>query len=100
MDQHLGVAVYPAVELVVCVDRAVQSDLVADDKAWLGLAGDDKVTKVAVVRLDVALAGSKGQTLLEELAERDEDLTLSALLVWRTRVLHTVSSRDSPGRDQ
>lgn len=70
----------------------------ADDEAWFGLAGDDKVTKVAVVRLDVALASSEGQTLLEELAERDEDLSLSTLRIWRTRVLHFVSLRASARR--
>jgi hypothetical protein len=34
-----------------------------DDKARLGSARDDKISKVAVIRLNIALAGTDGESL-------------------------------------
>jgi len=63
MEQDLGVTVHSPVEFVVCFDGLVDADLVADDETWFGSSGDDEVAKIAVVRLDVALAGSEEQAL-------------------------------------
>lgn len=65
VDENLRVTVYPTVELVVCVRGFVDVDVVANNEAGLRLAGDDHVTKVPVVCLDVALAGSQGETLTQ-----------------------------------
>lgn len=63
MNQHLGVAIDPPVELVVRLGRVVDVDLMADDEAGRGAAGDDQVAQVAVVGFDVALAGAEVETL-------------------------------------
>lgn len=63
MDNHLGVAVLALVELVVGDFGVVEPDLMRNDKARLGLARDDHVAQVAVVRLDVALAGAESKAL-------------------------------------
>jgi len=56
MEQDLGVSIHSPVKLVVRFDGFVDTDLMADDEAWLGSSGDDEVAKVAIVRLDIALA--------------------------------------------
>ena len=63
MEQDLGVTVHSPVEFVVCFDGLVDANLVADDETWFGSSGDDEVAKIAVVRLDVALAGAEEQAL-------------------------------------
>ena len=63
MNQHLGVAINPLVELLVRLRRIVDVDVVTDDEAGLGAAGDDQVAQVAVVGFDVALARSEMETL-------------------------------------
>lgn len=63
VDKHLCVSVDPAVELVVRIRCLVNRDVVADDEAGLRLASNDHVTKVSVVRLDVALTSTQGKTL-------------------------------------
>ncbi len=57
MDEHLGIAVDAPVEFLVRDGSVVDGDVVADDEAWGGAAGEDEVAEVAVVVLDVALAG-------------------------------------------
>lgn len=63
MNQHLGVPVDPLVELVIRHFSILDTDLVADDEAGLGLAGDDEVPQVPVVCLDITLPSSEFQTL-------------------------------------
>lgn len=63
MNQHLGVAIDALIELLVRLRRVVDVDVVADDEAGLGAAGDDQVAQVAVVGFDVALARSEVETL-------------------------------------
>ncbi len=55
MNEHLRVAIDPLVELLVGVRRLLDADLVADDEAGFGFSGDDQVTEVAIVSLDVGL---------------------------------------------
>lgn len=56
MDQHLGVSLNAPVKLLISDVYLVNTDLMRHDKAWLGFSGNDEVTKVAIVRFDVALA--------------------------------------------
>jgi hypothetical protein len=63
MNKHLGIAIDPLVELLVRDGRILDADLMADDEAGFGFAGDDQVALVAVVGFDVALAGSEEETL-------------------------------------
>lgn len=63
MQQHLGISVNPPVELVIRLWRLVNAHLVRHDKGWLGATGNDQVSKVAVVGLDVTLASAEGETL-------------------------------------
>lgn len=69
MQEHLSVALNPLIELVVCHDGIVKVNFVRHNEGRLGSSRDDQVTQVAVVRLDVALTCTEGETLLEELAE-------------------------------
>ena len=77
MKQDLGVSVDPSIELVVRLDRLVDTDFVADDKAGFRLSGYDQVAQVAVVCFDVALSSAEVETLdwcqhdkLDSLVER------------------------------
>lgn len=63
MNQHLGVAINPLIELLVRLRCLVDVDVVADNEAGLGAAGDDQVAQVAIVGFDVALARSEMETL-------------------------------------
>ena len=65
VDEHLGVPVNTLIKLFVRNLGVVDVDLVRHDEAGLGSARNDQVAKVAVVGLDIALAGSKGETLVE-----------------------------------
>lgn len=87
MKQDLGVAIDSLVELVISIDGLINVNFVRNDERWLSTSGDDEVAELTVVGLDVALASAEEQSLLEELAEGDEDLSLSRLRVWSTRVL-------------
>ena len=87
MQQNLGVPVDPPVELVIRIDRIVNVNLVAHDETWLCSSRDDQVAQIAVVSLDIALAGPNRETFLEKLAKGDQDLALCALLVGRAWVL-------------
>lgn len=63
MDEHLGIPVDALIEFLVR-DRGVgEGDVVADDEARVGAAGDDQVAQLPVVVLDVALAGGEGEAL-------------------------------------
>lgn len=64
MDQHFGIPIHPPIKLVVCNLRLVNADLVGHDKARLGLAGDNQVTEVAIVGLDIALASADREALV------------------------------------
>ena len=89
MEQDLGVTIDPLVELVISIDSLIDIDFVRDDERRLSTARDDEVAELTIVGLDVALACTEVKTLLEELAEGDEDLSLGGLRVWSTRVLFT-----------
>lgn len=87
VEQDLGVTINSLVELVVSIDSLVNVNFVRNDERGLSTARDDEVAELTVVGLDVALACTEVKTLLEELAEGDEDLSLGGLRVWSTRVL-------------
>jgi len=87
VKQDFGVAIDSLVELVISIDGLINVDLVRNDERWLSTSGDDEVAELTVVGLDVALASAEEQSLLEELAERDEDLSFGRLRVWSTRIL-------------
>ena len=101
MDQHLRIPLDPLVKLLVCRRRVVDINLVRHNEARLSLARYNHVAEIPVVRLHVTLPGTKMQALpssvvdhdyetrtylFEELAERDQNLALLALLVWGSRV--------------
>jgi hypothetical protein len=90
VEQNLGVTIDSLVELVVSIDSLIDVNFVRNDERRLSTARDDEVAELTVVGLDVALACTEVKTLLEELAEGDEDLSLSGLRVWSTRVLFSV----------
>ena len=52
VQQDLGVAVDPLVELLVGAGCLSQSDLVRDDPGRGGLPGDDQITQLLVIALD------------------------------------------------
>lgn len=64
MDQHLCVPFHSLVKLVIGHFCIVDANLVTDHKAGLRLSGDDEVSQVSVVLLDVALTSSQRETLL------------------------------------
>ena len=87
MEQDLGVTIDSPIELVVGIDSLVNVDLVRNDERRLSTTRDDEVAELTVVGLDVALACAEEESLFEELAKGDKDLSLCGLRVWSTRVL-------------
>jgi hypothetical protein len=87
VKQHLGVPINSLIKLVVSIDSLVNVDFMRNDKGRLGTARDDEIAELTVVGLDVALTSTEEETLLEELAEGDEQLSFARLRVGSTRVL-------------
>jgi hypothetical protein len=57
MNKHLRIPINPLIELLVRVRSIFDADLMTDDEAGFCASGYDQVAQVAVVGLDVALAG-------------------------------------------
>jgi hypothetical protein len=87
VKQHLGVPINSLIKLVVSIDSLVNVDFMRNDKGRLGTARDDEIAELTVVGLDVALASAEEESLFEELAEGDEQLSFAGLRVRSTRVL-------------
>ena len=65
MDQHLGIPLDPLIKLIICHFSVVDSNLVADHERRFRSAGDDQVSQVPVVLLDIALARCQRETLCQ-----------------------------------
>lgn len=66
-----------------------------NNEGRLGDSGNDHVTKVSVVSLDVTLSGGELETFLEEAPERDDKVSSGTRLVGRSRVVGDVEADDS-----
>ena len=64
MQQNFSVPINPAIELIIRLDSTLQPNLMADHETRLGPTRDDQIAEIAVVRLDIALAGAEGEALL------------------------------------
>ena len=69
MQDDLGPALVPLVEVLIGLGRLVQRQLVADDERRLGPALGDEVTQLPVVPLDRRLAAADVLALEPERAE-------------------------------
>lgn len=94
MNQDLRIALDTLVKLLICHFSIVDTNLMADHEARLGLPSDDKVSQISVVLFDVALASRQLQSLcrvslrfqplwaatyfLEQLAKAQAQHTLAA----------------------
>src|SRR5664279_5448082 len=81
MQDDLGPAVVPRVEVFVSPRCLVQRQLMRDDPRWLGAISMDEVAQITVVGLDVRLAGRDALALDPEEAEVEHDLTFLRQLV-------------------
>ena len=63
MNQNFCITFDTLIELLICLRRIVNTDLVGDDKGRVGAAGDDHIAEVAVILLDIALTRSKSKAL-------------------------------------
>src|ERR1017187_8305880 len=81
MQDDLGPAVVPCVEMFVSVRCLVQRQLMRDDPRRLGATGVDKIAQITVVGFDVRLAGPDALALDPEEAEVEHDLTFLRQLV-------------------
>jgi hypothetical protein len=95
VDKYLGVSVNSFVKLLISDFSFIDVDLMRNNKARLGSARDDKVSKIAVIRLDIALARANGKSLFKELAKAKADHALSRCLIWSTRIARDVKAWDS-----
>src|ERR671926_961504 len=87
VQDDLGPAVVPGVEVLVGLGGLVQRQLVADDERRLGLAGSDEVAQLPVVLLDRRLAAAHLLPLEPEHAVVEGELALLRQLVVGSRVL-------------
>lgn len=92
MQQHLREAVNPFIELLVRHRGIVKVHLMAHHEARLRTSADDEVAEISIICLDVALAGTQAQTLLEQLAKAQQYLALARLLVGRAWVRRDVQA--------
>src|SRR5258706_3831504 len=95
LEDDLGVAVYPLVELVIGLRRLIETDIVGHHEARRGPAVNDHVAQLAVVPLDVGLAHAHALALLEELADLDEQHAPLGRLVDATRIGGHVQTGDA-----
>lgn len=63
MNDDLGIALHALVELVVCSLGLVNANLMRHHETGLRLAGNNQVSQLPVVRLDVTLACAEGESL-------------------------------------
>lgn len=63
VNEHFGIPILSHVKLAVGHFRIVDGDLMRDDEARLGLAGNDELSRVSVVRFDIALTSRERQAL-------------------------------------
>lgn len=63
MDQHLGVSIDTLVKLMISVLYFVNINMMRYYKTWFGFSSNDKITEVAIVHLDIALACPERQPL-------------------------------------
>src|SRR4051812_18342841 len=87
LEDDLGPAVVPGVEVLVGLRGLVQRQLVADDERRLGLARGDQVAQLPVVLLDRRLAAADVLTLEPVHAVVEGDLAVLGEVVDATRVL-------------
>src|SRR3954467_6827397 len=87
LEDDLGPALVPGVEVLVGLRGLVQWQLVADDERRLGLAGGDQVTQLPVVLLDRRLATADVLALEPEHAVVEGELALFRQLVAGAGVL-------------
>ena len=64
MQQDFGVSVDSSVKLVIRLNGFLETDFVAHDKTRLGSSSYDQIAEVTIVGLDVALSGTKEQSLV------------------------------------
>ena len=66
MNQHLRVPIDPLIKLLIRRRRIIDLDIVRYHEARLRLPSNDQVAQIAIVFLDVALAGPESQSLWQE----------------------------------
>lgn len=64
MNDDLGIALHPLVELFICRFGLINANLMRHDEAGSCLSGNDQVSQLPIVGLDVTLACAKGESLL------------------------------------
>src|ERR671927_360298 len=97
VQDDLGPALVPGVEVLVGLRRLVQRQLVADDERRLGLAGGDQVAQLPVVLLDRRLAAADVLALEPVQAVVEGDLPVLGQLVDAAGVLrHEDADRTDP----
>src|ERR671927_254950 len=96
VQDDLGPAVVPGVEVLVGLRSLVQRQLVADDERRLGLAGGDQVAQLPVVLLDRRLAAADVLALEPVQAVVEGDLPLLGQLVGAVRVVRLVPHALAP----
>lgn len=64
VNDDLGIALHPLVELFICRLGLINANLMRHHEAGSCLSGNDQVSQLPVVGLDVTLACAKGESLL------------------------------------
>lgn len=75
MNDNLGPAILPFVELVIRILGICQSNLMGDDETRFGLASNDHIPEVSIVCFHIALASANRKTLLK--CQMEAELILS-----------------------
>lgn len=65
MNDNLSIPILPLIKLLISSFRIRKTNFMRDHKAGLGLARDNHVPQVPVIRLDVALPSAEGEALFE-----------------------------------
>lgn len=65
MNDNLGPAILPFVELVIRILGISQSNLMGDDETRFGLASNDHIPEVSIICFHIALASTNRKTLLK-----------------------------------
>src|SRR5215469_4291208 len=95
LENNLRITLNTLIKLVICHRGIVERDCIRDHKARLRSSGNNHVTQVAIIALDIALSSSQAQALLEELSKRDQQTTFFRMWVYAAWIGRHIKSRNS-----
>jgi hypothetical protein len=111
MYQNFGISILSSIKFPVSSWCLINRDVVRDDKRRLRFAGNNHISQISIVFLDVALTSADGQSLfkdqlslprcgfhpdnaylLEQFSKTNQQHTLSRILIWSSWIAWNIQA--------